>query len=101
MAEDQNDGKKTEEQLTQERSERYQKDPYKFVEMSDIIACVIRSEEHGPMLFIKGSKPELQIAYAELSQKIMMEISRMELASASKIHKPGGGFLRNLRNMRS
>lgn len=99
MEDNKNDGKKTEAQLAEERLSRYKADPYKFVEMSDIIACVIRSEEHGPMLFIRGSKPELQCAWAELNQKIMTEISRMEMASASKIHKPGG-FLRNLRRMK-
>lgn len=104
MSEEQNDGKKTEEQLAQERLERYKQEPYKFVEMSDIIACMIRDKEQGPMIFLRGkSKPELQVAWAELNQKIMTEISRMEMVAAMnkkpKIHKPGGFFggLRKLR----
>jgi len=78
------DGKKTEAQLAEERLERYKANPYKFVEMSDIIACIIRSDDAGPMLYIKGSKPELQVAWAELNQKIMQTISKMEMEAAMK-----------------
>ena len=78
------DGKKSEIQLAQERLERYQKDPYKFVEISDVIVCVIRSDDAGPMLYIKGSKPELQVAWAELNQKIMQTISKMEMEAGMK-----------------
>jgi len=55
------------------------------------------------MVMIKGSKFELQLAWAELNQKIMDEIRRMELESAMKkqalIHQAKGGFLNGIRNM--
>lgn len=102
MSEEQDNGQKTEVQLTQERLERYQKDPHSFVELSEIIVCVIRSDDAGPMAYIKGNKVELQIAYAELNQRIMQTISKMEMEAAMKnkglLHKPGG-FLSGLRGM--
>lgn len=99
MGNEQNDGKKTEAQLAEERLSRYKADPFKFVEMSDIITCVIRTDDGPPMLYIKGTKFELQIAWAELNQKIMTTISKMEMEAAmkkQKIYKPPS-FLDGLR----
>jgi len=94
----QNNGKKTEEQLSAERLERYKRDPDKFIELEKIIACLIRSER-GPMLYIKGSKPELQVAFAEFHMKIPDTIRRIEMELAKKklkLYKPTS-FLDGLR----
>ena len=96
------DGQKTETQLAQERLLRYTSDPDSFIELSEIIVCMIRTEK-GPMLYIKGNKPELQIAWAEMNQRIMQMISKMDMEAALKaqpvIHK-AGGFLEGLRRRR-
>lgn len=100
MSDEKNDGKKTEEQLAQERLERYKKEPNRFVEVSEMIACVVRTSDAGPMILIKGTKFELQLAWAELNQKIMQKISQQEMEATMKkqaLIKPG--FLGGIRNM--
>lgn len=86
---------KTPEQLKQERLDRYQKAPEKFIEISDIVACVMRSPQ-GLMVYIGGNKQELQIAYAELNEGIMNMLHRIRLEAAMRqeaaknlIQKPG------------
>lgn len=86
---------KTTKQLAQERLERYQKNPEKFVEFSEIVVCVKRSTQ-GLGVYINGDKHELQIAWAELNESIMGILRAMKLEAAMKqeaaknmIQKPG------------
>lgn len=102
MSEEQNNGKKTEAQLAQERLERYKANPEAFIETKpEIIVCVIRTPE-GPMMYIGGSEVELQIAYTKLNQKLMNTLNSIDIAKMQKkvrIAKPG--FFNKLREMRS
>ena len=91
--------------LLTERLERYTKDPNTFIEVSEIIACIIRSP-FGPMMLIQGTKMELQIGWAELNRRMIDELRRMDLEQAMKnksmLHKHGdhqiaGGFFNKLR----
>lgn len=98
------DRKRREDLLMLARHERYKKDPSKFVELSEIVACVKRSPI-GPMIFIGAQeKIELQLAWAELNQKCMDVLHAMDLENAMKkqanIHKPGAGFMQSLRSFR-
>lgn len=78
---------KTEEQLASERMTRYQADPYSFIEVNDIIACVINTPK-GPALRLKGTVFQLKVALAELMIAIPEYIKEMVEANKPKIVTP-------------
>lgn len=97
MSEEQKPQEKTQEQLSQERLERYQKAPESFVELSSIVCMIIRNPKSG--LGISGfvnpatSRTQLDIAQAELNHLINKIRMQMDVASEMKkqsnIVKPG------------
>ena len=91
-------GQKSELQLAAERLERYKAQPEAFIETKpEVVVCVIRSPK-GPMLYLGGTEPELQIAYAKLNQKIMNVLNSIEIAKAQKaVRVANPGFLNKLR----
>ena len=79
--------KKTEEQLNKERLERYTANPYSFVEMQDIILCVIRNPESGIGMatFIGNCKrTELDIGITELSHLVQKKLMNWDMESQMK-----------------
>lgn len=103
MPEEKNNGQKTEAQLSEERLERYKKEPDSFIEVKpEIIVCVIRTPK-GPMIYIGGNKPELQVAFTELHMRIPGAIQKLDIESAIKnkklVHVPGS-FLGGVRGLK-
>lgn len=97
---------KTPEQLASERLKRYQENPDSFVEITDIIACVIRNPGVGlgvaTYIDPRCKRQEFDTAYSEL-QVSLMDFAlqfrmRVDLAN-KKIIPAKGGFLQGIRNM--
>jgi hypothetical protein len=102
-------GKKTEETLAQERLERYQKDPLSFVELQDVIHMTVRNPKSpiGISVFRGNAKrSEVDLSWSELNFVIHKSMAEMDIASAMKhqanknlIHK-AGDFLAGVRRMK-
>ena len=87
---------KTEEQLKQERLERYQKDPNTFIELSELImACVRNPKSHlGMSVFVGHCKrSELDIAQVELNHISNKQRIQMDIASEMK-HQIANGMIK-------
>lgn len=96
-------GDKTKEAIrTEERLKRYQVNPDSFIELSEIIVCLLRTPDKGPMLYISGTIFELKQSYTDITLKLQDHIRRTEYELAQKnksvIQKPG--FLQGLRGMK-
>ena len=84
---------KTQEQLAQERLERYQKDPTSFTEITDIVASVIK--KNGELCYLLGNNPiDLERAWAMLNRYIPGKLNYIERKVAeiqkTKLHIPHG-----------
>ncbi len=111
MTEDGGNGKikpeepvKTEEQLSQERKDRFAKDPESFVELSELICAVMRNSKSqlGISLFLGNAKrSELNNAQAELNNTINHARQNMDMETAminqSKIVPAKHGMLDGVR----
>lgn len=83
---------KTDEQLEKERLERYQKNPYSFVEISDIILCVIRNPESGiGMATFLGNckRTELDIGISELNHLVQKKLLNWDMELQMKKQTSG------------
>jgi hypothetical protein len=91
---------KTEEQLKQERNERFAKDPETFIEISELVCAVIRNPKSqlGISVMVGNCKrSELNQAESELvhilrKTRISMDI-QSEMIHQSKIQPAKGGML--------
>ena len=98
MTEQGDDGKLPDAELESKRTERFQKDPYSFIEISELICGVMRSPEAslGISIFIGNAKrSELDISLSELTLRIQDVLRRMALEAEMKkgsIQKPHSIF---------
>lgn len=85
------DNGKTQEQLAEERKQRYMEHPDYFVEMSEVIAVVKRSPK-GIMHYIgKSSRIELILAKNEIQFQVDEILRQLNAAAAPKIIRPKAG----------
>jgi len=85
--EEQKPQEKTEEQLKQERLERYQKNPGMFFESTEIIFAALNNpqEKFSPSILVgKCSRAELDVAQVELNHRINMIRHSMDIESQMK-----------------
>lgn len=90
---------KSEAQVEQERRERFQKEPYSFLELKDIVTCTIKGDKStiGVMTYVAPGVPRslLNIAQVELDHvinkcRMQMDIAaQMKKAAGDKIIVPG------------
>jgi len=81
---------KTPEVLATERLARYQKDPQSFVEVSEIIACAIKTPGIGlgvAVLVNNCKRSEIDIAKTELEMAMIERL--MELKQAADMQQAG------------
>lgn len=104
MSEDGGNGKiqpkpvKTEEQLKQERIDRFNKDPETFVEISELICGVVRNTNAplGMSIFVGDARrSEIDIAQVELNHRI--NLIRRGMDAPSKIQPAKGSMLNFVR----
>jgi hypothetical protein len=83
------DRRRWEELQAKERLERYIQDPHSFVEVRDMVACVIHSDQSNmgiAMLIPKGvSRAKLNNAVEELRRGADRIIAQMDVEAQSKI----------------
>jgi molybdopterin synthase catalytic subunit len=96
---------KSEAQLEKERLERYQKNPYSFVEMSDIVLCAIRNEAGGVAIYIGNvRRTEIGIALTELNHSVFKKLISMDVQQQIQnkdiILPSKGGLLNFARKLR-
>ena len=80
---------KTEEQLKQERLDRYTKAPDTFVEIDELICAVIRNPKSqlGISVMLGNAKrSEIDLAWAELNHRISFSLRQMDIAAEMKNH---------------
>ncbi len=85
---------KSTEQLAKERAERFASNPETFIEIDEVVCCVVRSNKSdmGISVFIGNAKrSELDLAWAELNHRIQMVLRAME--AQPKIVPAKGGML--------
>ena len=86
--EEQKPQEKTEEQLKQERLERYQKNPEMFFEAAEIILAALNNpkEKFSPSILVgKCSRAELDVAQVELNHRINLIRNRMDIEAQMKM----------------
>jgi hypothetical protein len=84
------EGLDTPEYLAAQRLTRYQKDPQSFVEVSEIIACAIKTPGLGLGVAVhigNCKRSELDIAKSELELNLIERL--MELKSAAEMQQNG------------
>jgi len=105
MSDNDNNGKilpeKTEEQLIRERAERFAKDPNSFIEISELICGVARTDKTsmGISIFVNNvRRSELNNAQVELNCRIDTIRKGMDMAQQkTKIIPAKGGILNFVR----
>lgn len=79
---------KSESELLQERLERYKKDPNSFIEVDDIVACVIKNPKSSIGVSVmtgNTSRSQMDIGQVELNHQ--MDKMRMQMDIQSEMHK--------------
>ena len=96
---------KTQEELDKERAERFAKDPYSFIEISELICGAIRNSNSSIGISIMvgtAKRSELNNAQVELTHRIELARRGMDIQAEIEHPKiiPGkGSFLNGIRNL--
>jgi len=77
---------RTPEQIASDRLKRYQENPDKFTEDSQVVVCVRRSAR-GQEYLIQGSEQELNLAWCELNRRIMNVLNMIEIQKQEQQNK--------------